>query len=61
MSVLTDLIIRARSLLFRNREPTDPITYGVVVVSMLTVAVLASVVPARRAATVDPAIAFRSD
>lgn len=42
-------------------ETTDPITYGVVVVSMLAVAGLASVIPARRAATVDPAIAFRSD
>lgn len=42
-------------------EPTDPLTYGLVIVAMLAVAGIASAVPARRAATVDPAIAFRSD
>jgi predicted permease len=49
-----------RDVLF-GVEPTDPMTYAVVVVSMLAVAGIASVVPAHRAATVDPAIAFRSD
>jgi predicted permease len=49
-----------RDVLFGS-EPTDPLTYAGVVLSMLTVSVLASAIPARRAATVDPAIAFRSD
>jgi ABC-type antimicrobial peptide transport system permease subunit len=49
-----------RDVLF-GVETTDPLTYAAVVLSMLTVAVLASAIPARRAATVDPAIAFRSD
>jgi putative ABC transport system permease protein len=49
-----------RGVLF-GVEPTDPLTYGVVAAAMLAVAALASAVPARRAATVDPAIAFRSD
>jgi ABC-type antimicrobial peptide transport system permease subunit len=49
-----------RDVLF-GVEPTDPLTYGFVVLSMLAVAFLASAIPARRAATVDPAIAFRSD
>ena len=49
-----------RDVLF-GVETTDPMTYGLVVVSMLVVAGLASAIPARRAATVDPAIAFRSD
>jgi ABC-type antimicrobial peptide transport system permease subunit len=49
-----------RDVLF-GVEPSDPMTYAVVVISMLTVAALASAIPARRAATVDPAIAFRSD
>jgi ABC-type antimicrobial peptide transport system permease subunit len=49
-----------REVLF-GVEPTDVLTYAAVVASMLGVAVIASLVPARRAATVDPAIAFRSD
>ena len=49
-----------RDVLF-GVETTDPLTYGLVIVSMLVVAGLASAIPARRAATVDPAIAFRSD
>jgi predicted permease len=49
-----------RDVLF-GVAPTDPFTYGLVVVSMLGVAALASAIPARRAATVDPAIAFRSE
>ena len=49
-----------RDVLF-GVETTDPMTYGIVVLSMLAVAFLASAIPARRAATVDPAIAFRSD
>jgi putative ABC transport system permease protein len=42
-------------------QPSDPVTYGIVVISMLAVSALASAIPARRAATVDPAIAFRSE
>jgi len=49
-----------RDVLF-GVEPTDPMTYALVVVSMLAVAGIASAIPARRAATVDPAIAFRSE
>lgn len=49
-----------RDVLF-GVETTDPLTYGLVILSMLVVAALASAIPARRAATVDPAIAFRSD
>ena len=49
-----------RDVLF-GVAPTDPLTYGLVVLSMLGVAALASAIPARRAATVDPAIAFRSE
>jgi predicted permease len=49
-----------RDVLF-GIEPTDPLTYAGVALSMLTVSVLASAIPARRAAKVDPAIAFRSD
>jgi predicted permease len=46
------------SLLF-GLEPTDPATIGVVTLVMLTVAGLAGLLPARRAAKVDPMIALR--
>lgn len=49
-----------RDVLF-GVAPTDWVTYAGVVTAMLAVAALASLVPARRAATVDPAIAFRAD
>jgi ABC-type antimicrobial peptide transport system permease subunit len=38
----------------------DPVAFGAVVVVLLTVALLASVLPARRAARVDPARVLRS-
>jgi ABC-type antimicrobial peptide transport system permease subunit len=37
----------------------DPLTYGTVVVILIVVAFLASVLPAWRAARVDPMVAFR--
>ena len=41
-------------------ESTDPLTFGSVVGVLLLTAVVACVVPARRAAGVDPALALRS-
>jgi predicted permease len=48
------------SLLF-GVSTRDPVTYGVVAVSVVLVACLASWLPARRAAGVDPAITLRQD
>ncbi len=47
-------------LLFRQ-SGTDPVVYGAVSGLMLVVAVVASVVPARRAARVDPNAALRAE
>ena len=47
-----------RSLLFEV-TPTDWLTFVIVSVVLLTVALLASYIPARRATKVDPLIALR--
>jgi predicted permease len=48
------------SLLFEV-QPFDPLTYVVAAVLVLSVAVLASALPARRAARMDPVIALRGE
>jgi ABC-type lipoprotein release transport system permease subunit len=48
------------ALLF-NIKPTDPLTYAGVTVLLGIVALIASSVPASRAARVDPAMAMRAD
>lgn len=42
-------------------EPFDPVTFALVAAALATVAVLASVIPARRAARVDPMVALRCE
>ena len=47
-----------RSMLF-GVTPVDPVTFAAIVVVVAAVAVIASYVPARRAASVDPVIVMR--
>ncbi|MGH9768295.1 MAG: ABC transporter permease [Blastocatellia bacterium] len=49
-----------RSLLF-GLSPFDPIAYVIVAALLMVVAVVASLVPARRATTVDPMVALRCE
>ncbi|HYN07129.1 MAG TPA: FtsX-like permease family protein [Vicinamibacterales bacterium] len=54
---LTRVLVHA---LFET-SPTDPVTLGAVVLSLLTAALLACVLPARRAARIDPVVALRQE
>ena len=55
--LMTRVVVR---LLFAV-EPTDPVTYGAVITVLAAVAALACLVPARRAAAIDPMRALRAD
>jgi putative ABC transport system permease protein len=50
----------ARSMLYKV-TPTDPLSFGLVAVFLLLVALTASYIPARRAMAVDPLIAMRNE
>jgi len=41
--------------------PTDPLTFGVVILALTGATGLASYIPARRAASVNPLVALRSE
>jgi putative ABC transport system permease protein len=49
-----------RSELF-GATPFDPLVFGAVALVLTIAGVLATIVPARRAATVDPTLALRQD
>jgi putative ABC transport system permease protein len=55
------LLTRVLGAQLYNVSPTDPAVFGGVALALVAVAVLASGVPARRAARVDPAVALRSE
>jgi ABC-type antimicrobial peptide transport system permease subunit len=50
----------AKAFLFRV-EPTDPRAFGAALVALSLAALIATLVPARRAASVDPIVALRTE
>jgi hypothetical protein len=55
------LLSRLMTSLLFGIGPLDPVTYVVVSVALITVAAIASYVPARKAARVDPMVALRAE
>jgi predicted permease len=55
------LLSRSMTSLLFNVRPTDPAVYAAVSVVLIGVALLASYLPARRAARIDPLIALRDE
>jgi predicted permease len=55
------LLMRLMSSLLFNVNPVDPVTYGAVSLGLAATAWLASYLPSRRAATVDPVDALRAE
>jgi ABC-type lipoprotein release transport system permease subunit len=54
-------LIRWISSLLFGVEPLDPLTYAISLVALAAAALVASYLPARRAASVDPMETLRSD
>jgi ABC-type antimicrobial peptide transport system permease subunit len=59
--VAAALVMRLMSSLLFNVNPVDPITYGTVSLGLAATAWLASYLPSRRAANVDPVEALRAE
>jgi putative ABC transport system permease protein len=55
------LLSRSMTTLLFNVRPTDPAVYAAVSLVLIAVALLASYLPARRAARIDPLIALREE
>jgi putative ABC transport system permease protein len=54
-------VTRVMAAMLFGVSPTDPMTYAVVSAVLASVALLATYLPARRAARVDPVVALRAD
>jgi len=57
--VLSAGVTRLLAMLLYGMNPLDPVAFSVASLGWLTVAMLASYIPARRAMKVDPVVALR--
>jgi ABC-type antimicrobial peptide transport system permease subunit len=55
------IVMRFMSSLLFGVNPIDPVTYGAVSAGLVATALVASYVPSRRAAAVDPVEALRAE
>jgi putative ABC transport system permease protein len=55
------LLTRAMTSMLVGVQPTDAVTYAAILVLFLIIAVAACLIPARRAASLDPTAALRSE
>ncbi|MGB9463662.1 MAG: ABC transporter permease [Candidatus Acidiferrum sp.] len=55
------IVMRLMSSLLFHVNPVDPVTYAVITLGLLATAFVASYLPSRRAATVDPVEALRAE
>jgi ABC-type antimicrobial peptide transport system permease subunit len=59
--VVAFVVMRLMSSLLFHVSPADPLTYLVVSLGLVAIAALASYLPSRRAAAVDPSEALRAE
>lgn len=54
-------VTRVMTSMLVGVSPTDPLTFAAIVMLVVTIALVASCVPARRAARLDPMVALREE
>jgi ABC-type antimicrobial peptide transport system permease subunit len=59
-TILSLALSRTMATLLFGTEPTDPVTFGAMILLLAGVALTAGYIPARRASRINPTIALRN-